>query len=154
MLGLMRRGRRVAHDPVATILVALTVLAGATGAHAEEDLELAMPGGRARAMGGAYTAIADDLSAQFWNPAGLAGEAGRALQAEVRLNFGNGAVNSPVTEFDSGVGIVPVVDYSVNRASELTYNFLAAAARLPGNVAERAEKFHWMVSNLKNSRGT
>ena len=34
---------------------------------------------RAAAMGGAYTAIASDASAAFWNPAGLAGASSRSL---------------------------------------------------------------------------
>ena len=34
---------------------------------------------RAAAMGGAYTAIADDASASFWNPAGLAGATSKSF---------------------------------------------------------------------------
>ena len=33
-------------------------------------------GAKARAMGNAFTAVADDLTASFWNPAGLAGKRG------------------------------------------------------------------------------
>ncbi len=41
-------------------------------------------GARARGMGGAYVAIADDTSAGFWNPAGLAFVSGALTQVEVK----------------------------------------------------------------------
>ncbi len=43
-------------------------------------------GARARGMGGAYVAIADDTSAGFWNPAGLAYAPVRLTQAEGKLD--------------------------------------------------------------------
>ena len=42
-------------------------------------------GARARAMGGAYVAIADDTSAGFWNPAGLAFTHGQLTQLELKF---------------------------------------------------------------------
>ncbi len=42
-------------------------------------------GARARAMGGAYVAIADDTSAGFWNPAGLAFVRDPLTQAELKF---------------------------------------------------------------------
>jgi long-chain fatty acid transport protein len=42
-------------------------------------------GARARGMGGAFVAIADDASAGFWNPAGLAHITGQLTQAELKL---------------------------------------------------------------------
>lgn len=43
-------------------------------------------GARARALGGAYVAIADDTSAAFWNPAGLANVSGQLTQLELKLD--------------------------------------------------------------------
>lgn len=43
-------------------------------------------GARARGMGGAFVAIADDTSAGFWNPAGLGFIHGPLTQAELRLD--------------------------------------------------------------------
>lgn len=49
----------------------------------------AEPGARAFGMGGAYTAVAEDITALYWNPAGL---------AETRFMLG-AAVGGPSTEF-------------------------------------------------------
>lgn len=47
-------------------------------------------GSRALGMGGAFVAVADDPSAVFWNPAGLAsGQPGGATIEWVRFRFGN-----------------------------------------------------------------
>lgn len=44
-------------------------------------------GARARGMGGAFVAIADDTSAGFWNPAGLGFVHDPLMQAELRFDF-------------------------------------------------------------------
>ncbi len=46
-------------------------------------------GARALAMGGAFTAVADDPSAAYWNPAGLAGTAERNLLLMHAERFGD-----------------------------------------------------------------
>ena len=49
----------------------------AQGTTAAEFLQLGV-GGRAMGLSGAYTAVADDAGALYWNPAGLAGVEKRA----------------------------------------------------------------------------
>ena len=44
------------------------------------------PGARAAAMGGAFTGLADDSSAMFYNPAGLAGQRGTLMVEHVPIN--------------------------------------------------------------------
>ena len=44
------------------------------------------PGARAAAMGGAFTGLADDSSAMFYNPAGLAGQRGALMLEHVPIN--------------------------------------------------------------------
>ena len=51
--------------------------AGKTGA----EFLLIAAGARPAAMGGAYVAVADDISAVYWNPAGLASLRGRGISA-------------------------------------------------------------------------
>ena len=46
-------------------------------------------GARALGMGGAFTAVADDPSAAFWNPAGLSGRVGRELLLMHSDRFGD-----------------------------------------------------------------
>ena len=56
------------------IIAAMALLLGATGAREAETaafLDIGV-GARGIGMGGAYTALADDSSAVYWNPAGLA----------------------------------------------------------------------------------
>lgn len=57
-------------------------------------------GTRALAMGGAYTGLANDYSAIYWNPAGLAGLRKSQIFGEVsHLNFNNNAAfNQSVTD--------------------------------------------------------
>jgi hypothetical protein len=54
----------------AGVLTCVLVLASAPPAQAQAEPPV---GVRAAGMGGAFTAVADDASAVFWNPAGLAG---------------------------------------------------------------------------------
>jgi hypothetical protein len=88
-----------------TCLLALALLMVATGAQATEIFEKVGTiggqflkigiGARATAMGEAYTAVADDATAVFWNPAGIARLSGNivsfshaAWPAELDLNHG------------------------------------------------------------------
>jgi len=58
-------------------------------------------GARAAAIGGAYTAIADDAGAVYWNPAGLA----FVKKPAITLTYDNWIVDS---FFDNAMGAVPV----------------------------------------------
>jgi len=76
------------------------------------------PGARANGMGGAYTAIADDLSSVFWNPAGIADVRSLAAQfaytqwfADFNHNFA--AVSAPIS--DNFVVGVHLVSFGCNR---------------------------------------
>ncbi|MDP8207482.1 MAG: outer membrane protein transport protein [Candidatus Electryonea clarkiae] len=68
---------------VVTLLLFLVMLPGISAAG---GYNLAGVGAKALSMSGAYRAIADDYSAMFWNPAGLAGQ-GTALSIEVKSLF-------------------------------------------------------------------
>jgi len=59
-------------------------------AHASGQTSFEVVGSRALGMGGAFVAVADDSSAVFWNPAGLAnGQPAGATIEWVRFRFGN-----------------------------------------------------------------
>jgi hypothetical protein len=58
--------------PSRTALVAALVLVWAASVRAQTDDAVGI---RAQGMGGAFTAVADDATATWWNPAGLAGGA-------------------------------------------------------------------------------
>jgi long-chain fatty acid transport protein len=71
-------------------------------------------GARARGMGGAYVAVADDTSAGFWNPAGLAAVPGLLAQAEGKFERiytaytppgGTRQANRPLTLTVPAVGV-------------------------------------------------
>lgn len=59
-------------------LLAVNLYSGEAGSNGFTLLKIEVDA-RAAAMGGAYTAIADDASATFWNPAGLAGATAKSF---------------------------------------------------------------------------
>ena len=68
----------------------LSILAGAMTAPVSAQTPFEMVGSRALGMGGAFVAVADDPSAVFWNPAGLAsGQPAGATIEWVRFRFGD-----------------------------------------------------------------
>ena len=79
-----RRGR------LAALLLALAAFAPVEAAKATPSSQVPV-GPRAIAMGGAYSAIADDASALFWNPAGLAGQEASSMAGVTMI--------SPTQEF-------------------------------------------------------
>ncbi|MBN2207490.1 MAG: outer membrane protein transport protein [Candidatus Aminicenantes bacterium] len=64
-----------------TTLAVLSLAAVLAGPAAADGLRVNGLGARAQAMGGAYVGLSDDLSAFFWNPAGLAMIRGRCISA-------------------------------------------------------------------------
>ncbi len=76
------------------VLILLTCGSSALAQFPEDALRFATPGlgvgARAIGMGGAYTGVANDYSALFWNPAGLAQlENGEFSLGLSHLNYGN-----------------------------------------------------------------
>lgn len=73
---------------ITAICAFLFISASATQASAQATFEAV--GSRALGMGGAFVAVADDPTAVFWNPAGLAsGQPGGVTIEWVRFRFGN-----------------------------------------------------------------
>src|SRR5687768_972860 len=63
---------------------------GVMTAQASAQTSFEVVGSRALGMGGAFVAVANDSSAVFWNPAGLAsGQPAGATIEWVRFRFGN-----------------------------------------------------------------
>lgn len=86
-----------------SLLVAAFMAAGAHPARAQElNYQTFLVGERALGMGGAFTGLADDPSASFYNPAGLGQLASSALSGSLSVD----AVNSYVVEdgYGSPVG--------------------------------------------------
>lgn len=59
-------------------------------------------GARAAGMGGAFVAVADDVTAGYWNPAGVVDVDGRAVQAMHSETFGD------VVNYDTGAYVHPL----------------------------------------------
>ena len=57
---------------VSATFITIFFLITLTGSQTFADPFMNYPGARAKAMGGAFTGIADDASAVWYNPAGLA----------------------------------------------------------------------------------
>jgi hypothetical protein len=75
--------RRFMKKFLITLFIATMLLAGFTQSYAVSESAvlflLISPGARAAAMGEAFVALADDATAVFWNPAGLAYQKGREI---------------------------------------------------------------------------
>ncbi len=74
-------------------------------------------GGRATAMGGVYTGVADDVSAIYWNPGGLGGLKSKEVIytynkwfQDITHHFVGGAVPTPVGVFGLGVTMLGMDD--------------------------------------------
>jgi hypothetical protein len=75
---------------VLTTTIAFLFFIAAMSVHAAAQTSFEVVGSRALGMGGAFVAVADDPSAVFWNPAGLAsGQPAGATIEWVRFRFGN-----------------------------------------------------------------
>lgn len=75
---------------VLTATTAFLFLLGAMSAQASAQTSFEVVGSRALGMGGAFVAVADDPTAVFWNPAGLAsGQPAGATIEWVRFRNGN-----------------------------------------------------------------
>lgn len=121
-------------------LVAAALLLAWGEAAGEEAGDLAVIGARARAMGGAYTAVATGVDALVWNPAGLTEIERGILQADTRLSFGSGNIDQGIATFDLGAqGESPVEDFRVSPGTRFTYYMVGGAAPLP--LGETGKKY-------------
>lgn len=106
-----RRRLQAALALAAAVLVAAAPARAQTkaGTAAAEFLNIPV-GARAAAMGGAFSATADDASALYWNPAGLTQLGGRAFTAEhaswiVGIDFNVASISVPTSFGTVGVGV-------------------------------------------------
>lgn len=126
-------------------------------------------GARAGAMGGAYTAVADELTAIYWNPAGLAeikkteiGAMHASLYNEARYNFIGGA-----HALGGGVGAIGLnyLDYltlegrDINRnltgdfgASDLAFNI--GYGQMIGEGLAAGANIKYIRSKIENESAT
>jgi hypothetical protein len=124
----------------AAVAVVSVVAVGVQPGRAEEAPDLAMLGARARAMGGAYVAVADDVDAVGWNPAGLAEIEDPELTAQTRLSFGSGAFTDGLDTFTTGgLAESPVLSMKDTPGTRFTYYLIGGAAPLP--VKGRVEEY-------------
>lgn len=93
-----------------TLMPAVDSLASGVGTTAAQFLKIGM-GARAVGMGKAFSAVADDSNAVFWNPAGLAGFDGNELNMGFvkyfqDVNAGNLAYSTSLGERRFGIGAI------------------------------------------------
>jgi hypothetical protein len=130
------RTQRLTAPLVGSMLLAAVAACGAPPAAAQG---LEHPGVRARGMAGAFVAVADDATAAWWNPAGLATI--RFLDAS--LDVGAADVNSsgdrPITGQEAGrwrqggfFFALPVLGISLNRVTTTVLTPSATAAGAAG----------------------
>lgn len=155
----------------------LVVLASPAGAQLESPLlsrvypNIVNPGGKSLAMGGAFVALADDATAAFANPAGLAdfsrwelGASGKGFQFEPSLTTANYLENpqgtftrtsvdeyvpkGKATELEYASVVIPVLDnftIAAYRAVNLRYS-LDASDLVGGNY-----RVFWVNNGLNSS---
>ncbi len=85
----------------ALVLLVLSLPAGAANKYAGEFLTHGV-GARALGMGSAFVAVADDVTAGYWNPAGVADVRGSAVQLMHAETFGD------VINYDTGAYVRPL----------------------------------------------
>ncbi len=98
------RGRRPVRCILALSAVLTMVAAGgaqAANKYAGEFLTHGV-GARALGMGSAFVAVADDVTAGYWNPAGVADAKGRSVQLMHSETFGD------VVNYDTGAYVHPL----------------------------------------------
>lgn len=86
---------------VAAALIALALPAGAGNKYAGEFLTHGV-GARALGMGSAFVGVSDDVTAGYWNPAGVVDVRGRAVQLMHAETFGD------VVNYDTGAYVHPL----------------------------------------------
>lgn len=96
---------------IAVLALLAALCCGARTALADPFVSLAnqrsiLPGGRAAMMGGAFVAIADDSSASYYNPAGL------AFMKENRIEFSATAYQQATIEYEDTINEEPFVENS------------------------------------------
>lgn len=83
------RGRFAVRSMIATVILAAFPVAGAAQSNIEVNagvqFDFVSPGARSLALGGAFTAIADDATAAFTNPAGLRALSRKEISFEARF---------------------------------------------------------------------
>ena len=105
----IRRGLSVTRSKtgtfiIVTVLAFLTLSASsvvAANKYAGEFLTHGV-GARALGMGSAFVAVADDVTAGYWNPAGVADATGRAVQLMHSETFGD------IVNYDTGAYVHPI----------------------------------------------
>jgi long-subunit fatty acid transport protein len=126
---------RISAAAVACALTTSAVLVFAASASAQSTAQMPMqfdflpPGARSVGMGTAFVAAADDATAAFTNPAGLARLGRREVGAELRFKrlaspyLSGGRISGNMT----GVGLdtVPVPTYGSDIDDQLGVNFLS-----------------------------
>ncbi len=100
------------------VLSAAVVIVLAPSLGAAAGFALFEHGNRGMAMGGAMTAVADDLSAMFWNPGGLAFQIDEGVQALAGVTFITAGNQSFV-----GDSPYPGAGYTAEQVSQVFFPF-------------------------------
>lgn len=109
-------------------LLALALLALASGGARADNMGEFGFGARAQAMGGAYTALASDGTATYWNPGGL------ILSRHLNLTAGFSFADYGL-DFDSQRG--GFRDDDANRIADLSAFSLAVSSTIPLDIPDR-----------------
>ena len=126
--------------------LALLVLATAAAGQEERAIDnFAGVGVRAMAMGGAFAGLADDFTAVYWNPAGLA----QMRQREINVAFlRNARQNRAVTGFGTPIESSAIADVSNTRFGSLGFVYPVPVYRGSLVLAagfNRVKDFDWAL---------